>query len=237
MTIRPARVGEISKVVYEPERWDLLQEFRRRALEIMTHLGGIGPQPLVHGSVARGDVDKDSDVDVFIPATVPSYKVELPLRNAGFEFWKREIVMATPWQLPKAHIYVDEKRSVTFPLVKPKPLELEFYMFGGAVDFDQAKKGTRVPGIDKRLMLIEPTPEGHVEVQVVGREAEAAELVGVSLDIVHERVQVLSRRAELGHTGIFIQRTLAPEESFELVLRSLINKNPAMGVGLKGRLP
>jgi hypothetical protein len=230
-------VGEISEVTYEKERWDILRKLRQDAIRILTPLLGLGPSPIVHGSVARGDVDKNSDVDIFIPAVVPSYKVELALRNAGFEFWKREIVMATPWQLPKAHIYVEEDRSATFPLVKPKLLELEFYRFGGAIDFDGAEKGTRVPGVDKRLMLIAPTPQGHVESQVVGREAEAAKLVGVSLDIVRERVQVLYRRAEVGHTGIFIQRPLAPDESFEMVLRSLMRENPEMQVGLKGRLP
>jgi hypothetical protein len=235
--VRPARIGEISEVVYDKERWSILRKLRQEAIKLMTPFLGLGLSPIVHGSVARGDVDKNSDVDVFIPATVPSYRVELALRGAGFGFWKREIVMATPWQLPKAHVYVDENRSVTFPLVKPKPLELEFYNFGGATDFDKAEMGARVPGVDKRLMLIEPTPQGHVESQVMGKEAEVAKLVGVSLDIVRERVQVLMRRAEVGHTGIFIQRVLAPSESFEMVLRSLLNENSEMQIGLKGRLP
>jgi hypothetical protein len=235
--VRPARIGEISEVVYDKERWDIFRKLRQETIKLMTPFLGIGLSPLVHGSVARGDVDKNSDVDVFIPATVPSYRVELALRGAGFGFWKREIVMATPWQLPKAHVYVEENRSATFPLVKPKPLELEFYHFGGAVDFDGAEKGARVPGVDKRLMLIEPTPQGHVESQVVSREAEVAKCIGAHIDIVRERVQVLTRRAEVGHTGIFIQRALAPSESFEAVFRSLLHSNSEMQVGLKGRLP
>jgi len=235
--VRPARIGEISEVVYDKERWKLLRKLEQEAIKLMTPFLGLGLSPLVHGSVARGDVGKNSDVDVFVPSTVPSYRVELALRNSGFDFWKREIVMATPWQLPKAHVYVDENRSVTFPLVKPKPLELEFYHFGGAIDFDKAEMGARVPGVDKRLMLIEPTAQGHVESQVVGREAEVAKCVGAHIDIVRERVQVLTRRADVGHTGIFIQRTLAPGESFEAVLRSLMYSKSEMQVGLKGRLP
>jgi hypothetical protein len=230
-------LGEASEVVYDDERWKLLREIRGKALAIMEAVSGLGPEPVIHGSVARGDVDEKSDVDVFLPERLPSYKIELALRNAGFQFWKREIVMATPWQLPKAHVYLEERESVTFPLVKPRQLELDFYSFGGAIGPEGLKKELRVPGVDKRLMLIQPTPKGHVESHIVGREAEIAELLGVSIDIVRERVQVLSRRAEVGRTGIFIQRELAPEEHFEDVFRRLIAKNPSMRIGLKGRLP
>jgi hypothetical protein len=145
--------------------------------------------------------------------------------------------MATPWQLPKAHVYLEERESVTFPLVKPKRLELDFYNFGGTIGLEDLEKGLRVPGVDKRLMLIQPTPRGHSESHIVGREAEIADLLDVSIEIVRERLQVLSRRAEVGRTGIFIQRSLAPEEHFEDVFRKLIAKNPSMRIGLKGRFP
>jgi hypothetical protein len=235
--VRLARVGEASEVTYDKRRWELLREIRKKARALMEAVSGLGPEPLVHGSVARGDVDEESDVDVFIPGHLPSYKIELALRDAGFRFWKRELVMATPWQLPKAHVYLAERESVTFPLVKPRRLELEFYHFGGSIGEKGLREGLRVPGVDKRLMLIEPTPTGHVESQIIGREAEVAKKIGVSLDIVRERVHVLGRRAEIGHTGIFIQRSLAPDEHFEDVLRKLIAENPSMKIGLKGRLP
>ncbi|MCS7131847.1 MAG: hypothetical protein NZ934_03875, partial [Hadesarchaea archaeon] len=83
------------------------------------------------------------------------------------------------------------------------------------------------------LMLIEPTPDGHIESQVIGREAEIAKRVGVSLDIVRERVRILTRRANLGHTGIFLQRELAPDESFEAVFKQLVKENPAIKLRLK----
>lgn len=204
-------------------------------MELMDAISGRGVEPLVHGSVARGDVDEKSDVDVFIPDQLPSYRVELALQDAGLQVWKREIVMATPWQLPKAHVYVEEKRSVTFPLVKPSRLELEFYHFGGAVGLEKIKREVRVPGVDKRLMLIEPTENGHVESSIVGREAEVSKLVGVSLDIVRERLQVLRRRADVGRTGIFIQRALAPDENFEVVFKKLVEENPPMKLRLKER--
>ncbi|MEW6222605.1 MAG: nucleotidyltransferase domain-containing protein [Candidatus Hadarchaeota archaeon] len=231
--VRPARVGEASEVIYVEKRWLLLKELRKKAKTVVGVISGLGAEPVVHGSVARGDVDEKSDVDVFIPGQVPSYRVELALREAGFQVWKKELVMATPWQLPKAHVYIDEKTSVTFPLIKAGRMELEFYHFGGAVDLAGLEKDARVPGVDKRLMLIEPTPAGHFESQIAGREAEVAKVVGVSLDIVRERAQVLRRRAEVGRTGVFIQRSLAPEESFEEVFKRLAEENPEVKLRLK----
>jgi len=235
--VKPARIAEAKEVAYDDRRWELLQGLRKRALETMKALAARGVTSMVHGSVARGDVDAKSDVDVMISNPLPSYLVELSLREAGLVPTRREIVMATPWQLPKAHVYLDEGYSVTFPLAEPRRLELEFYHFGGAVELEDLKRGRRAPGVDKRLMLIEPTPQGHVESQVIGREAEVAKRVGVSLGIVRERVQVLTRRAEIGHTGVFIQRELAPHESFEAVFKELVEKNPEMKLRLKRRLP
>jgi predicted nucleotidyltransferase len=235
--VRPVRSADIVEVVYDDERWKLFRDFRKRALELMRVLDSAKLDPIVHGSVARGDVDRDSDIDVVIPYVVPSFKVDLALQGGGLRPIKREIAMATPWQLPKAHIYVDEDRSVTFPLVKPKRTELEFYSFGGAADLKKVENGVRVRGVDKRLMLIEPTPRGHVEGPVVGNEAAVAKLVGVGLEIVRERVQVLTRRAEIGHTGIFVQRSLAPDENVEEVFKRLVEENPETKMGLRGRLP
>ena len=235
--VKPIRAADIAEVVYGEGRWQLFKGLRTRALELMESLVKQGYDPIVHGSVARGDVSKGSDVDVFVPYVVPSYKIELALHDAKLEPMKREIVMATPWQLPKAHIYIEEDRSVTFPLVKPKQLELEFYHFGGAASVEQVKQAVRVSGVDKRLMLIEPTQRGHIESPVMSREAEVAKRVGVGLDIVRERVQVLTRREGVGHTGIFIQRALAPGESFEEVFKRLVESHPETRVRLKEQLP
>ncbi len=235
--VKPVRAADIVEIVYDEERWRFFKELRTRALELMEVMVKQGFDPIVYGSVARGDVGKDSDVDVFVPHVVPSYKIELALREAKLEPMNREIVMATPWQLPKAHIYIEEDRLVTFPLVKPKRLEVEFYYFGGAASSEQVKRAVRVPGVDKRLMLIEPTPRGHIESPVMGKEAEAAKRVGVGLDIVRERVQVLTRRGDVGRTGIFIQRALMPNESFEEVFKRLVQSHSEMKVRLKEQLP
>ena len=235
--VKPVRAADIVEIAYDEERWRLFKDLRTRALELMEVLVKQGFDPIVHGSVARGDVSKGSDVDVFVPHVVPSYKIELALREAKLEPMNREIVMATPWQLPKAHTYIEEDRSITLPLVKPKQLEVEFYYFGGAANSEQVKRAVRVPGVDKRLMLIEPTPRGHVESPVMGKEAEVAKRVDVGLDIVRERVQVLTRRKDVGHTGIFIKRTLMPNENFEEVFKRLVQSHSEVKVRLKKQLP
>mgnify|MGYP007109728626 CR=1 FL=1 len=121
--------------------------------------------------------------------------------------------------------------------MRPRRLEIEFYYFGGAVSVQEVGTGKRVPGVDKRLMLIQPTSRGHLETQIQGCEAEVAKHVGVSVDIVRERVQVLGRRAEVGRTGLFIERELASDESFEEIFKEEVLSNPAARVGLKGREP
>jgi len=44
---------------------------------------------------------------------------------------------------------------------------------------------------------------------------------------------VLTRRADVGHTGIFIKRMLAPEESFEAVMQQLVKERPEIKIRLK----
>lgn len=224
--VKPLRIVSEKKITYTEEHWKLFNDLRESASQILSALEKQGIEALVHGSVARGDVNKDSDIDIIIPQTIPSFKVELALRKKGFISSKRELVMATPWQLPKAHISLSESQMVTFPLLKPKRLELEFYRFGGAVGLTKANEKERVPGVDKRLVLIEPIEDGHQESQVIGRENEVAKQVGVSVDIVQERVQVLTRRDKIGRTGVFLQRELTPEENFETVLKRIADKNP-----------
>ncbi len=233
--VKPVRTAERKEITYSDARWKLFKKFRESARELMCALDRRDIEPIVHGSVARGDVNKDSDVDVMVPSVVPSYRVELALRESGLQPSKREIMMATPWQLPKAHIHLGESRMVTFPLIKPRPLEIEFYHFGGSVGLKHVEGGERAPGVDKRLLLIEPTKRGHVEEQVIGREAEVAKRLKVSLDIVQERVKVLTRRDEIGRTGIFLQRSLAPGESFEFVFRQIAASNPAVKLRLRGK--
>lgn len=231
---KPMKTVSRKEVKYSENDWKRLKKLRNDTAEILESLEEFDVNGLAHGSVARGDVKEGSDIDIITLRPTASYKIELALEKSGFKKTKRKIVMATPWQLPKAHINLGKDRIVTFPLTEPKKLEEEFYRFGGSVNLDQVRREKRVSGVDKRLMLIEPTEEGHRESQVMGREGEVAKILGVSLDIVRERVQVLTRRDKIGRTGIFLERELAPRENFETIWKHIVERNPEVKRRFRG---
>ncbi len=223
---KPVVSGDTIEVIYTDERWKLLRGLRDKAVKIMVCLKDNGFDSIVHGSVARGDVNKDSDIDIFIPVVVPSYKVELVLSSAEYPIYSREIVQATPWHSIKAHIYIDEKTSVTFPLTELRENEWEFYKFSGCLNVEELLAGKRVPGVDKRLMLIIPTEYGHIEMPVVGRESEVADILGVDVKVVEERVKILLRRDAIGRTGVYLKREVPKDETFESYLKKLADRDP-----------
>ncbi len=234
MNAKPVIRGDVREVTYSREHWKLLQELRSRAAKIMESLEREGLSTIVHGSIARGDIKKNSDIDIVIPYPVPSFKVEIALERYGYNLQKREIVQATPAHAIKAHIYIDERTVVTFPLVELTRTEREFYKFGGELSLKELLKGIRVPGVNKNLLLIIPTSKGHIEMPVMGREPEVAKIIGVSINIVNERVRILTRRDQIGRTGVYLKRELAPNEAFEKVLREIALKDPAVRRRIKG---
>ena len=223
-----ARPHEYRRVVYTREHWELLQRIRGEAIRILGLFTRHGINAFVHGSVARGDVTPSSDIDVIIPRPVPSYMVEYILESGGYTVYQKLIVMATPRNTPKAYLVLDpsERVNVSFPLAKLMPREIEFYWFGGALDYKGLIEGRRVPGVDKRLMLIEPVDEGHIESSVIGKEDYAARIIGISVDTVLERIRVLSRRDEVGRTGVFLKHIVPFDSSFEKELSRLASRNP-----------
>jgi len=225
---KPKKHAEYKEVVYSSARWVLLGELREEATRIMTALESVRLRTLVHGSIARGDVNKNSDVDMFIAEPQSSFLVETALERARVPVNARLLIQATPNYAMKAYIEVDVGTSVSFPLMRMRRVEREFYKFGGEVDLKKLKAGTRVPGVDKRLMLIEPTTKGHVESSVIGREEVVAKRLGVSAETVLDRVHALLKRDEVGRTGVFIKRELAPDETFEMALKKLADENPAV---------
>ncbi len=231
---KPIRISDRVKVVYDEKRWSLLKKLREKALKIMSILEKEGIPTIIHGSVARGDVNEESDIDIFIPLQVSPYRVELTLDKAGFNIYLREISQATPRHAIKGHIYLDELTLVTFPITELSHLEREFYKFGGELTLHDILRERRVPGVDKRLMLIIPTNYGHEEMSIIGREPEVARFLGISIDIVKERVFILTRRDEIGRTGVYIKRALAPDETFEGVLRELAREYPILRKKLRG---
>jgi predicted nucleotidyltransferase len=228
MVVKPTKQADTKEVTYSTERWAQLRELRGRAVLVMVALDAFHLQSIVHGSIARGDVNKDSDVDVFIPEVQNSFLVETALEKAGLPINARLIVQATPTYAMKAHIEIDECTVVSFPLMEMRRVEREFYSFGGEASLNQLKAGVRVVGVDKRLMLIEPTEVGHVESSVVGREEFVAGVLGISAETVLDRVHALLRRDLIGRTGVFVKRELAPDETFELALKKIAGVNPAV---------
>jgi predicted nucleotidyltransferase len=228
MAKKPTRRPELRTVAYTGDRWLLLEQLRKKTLRIMESIEKTHVETLVHGSIARGDVSEKSDIDIFIPTQVSSFAVETTLEKADIPVNRRLVVQATPTYAMKANIEVDESTSITFPLMNLRKVEREFYKFGGEANSDSLRKGLRTPGVDKRLMLIEPTEKGHRESTVVGREEQVAKTLGISVETVLDRVHALLRRDEIGRTGVFIKQELVPSETFEMVLSRLVKENPAV---------
>ncbi len=222
------------QVTYNPEQWLTLKNLREKAAEMMKPLNTLHIGALVYGSIARGDVRKTSDVDIFIPNPPSHTIIEATLERAGITFFKKEIVQATPGYVPKAYLYTCEKRSYSFPLTKMKPNEVEFYEFAGSLNYSQLKENMRTLGVDKRLMLIEPTTTGHEESSIKGREGEVASLLGVSIRIVFERIRTLERRERVGRTGVYVKRELAFDEDIYLVYNELLRTHAPMRRRIRG---
>src|SRR5208283_1182895 len=225
MAVKPTKHADYKEVTYNSARWQLLNELRSKAEEIMAALEAFHLASIVHGSIARGDVKKGSDVDVFIPEVQNSFLVETSLEKATIPINSRLIVQATPNYAMKAHIEVSEQITVSFPLMQMRRVEREFYKFGGETDLNQLTVGVRVAGVDKRLMLIEPTEKGHVESSIIGREESTAKILGISAETVLDRVHTLLKRDTVGRTGVFVKKELAPDETFELALKKLSDLN------------
>ena len=203
----------------------------------MEGLGSWNASAFVHGSVARGDVDAKSDIGLVVPVTVSTQMIEANLEIAGFKIFSREIAQATPMHSPKAHLLLDPEQRValTIPLSAFRSLEEEFYKYGGKASASELQKDARKNGCTKRLTLIEPSENGHVESSIIGRESQVAEALGIKLDIVRERVRVLERRDEVGRTGIFLKLPVPDGVSFEEALHQESKNNPALRRTLRAR--
>jgi len=225
---KPVTRAERVEIVYNEKHWKLLRELRSKAVQIMEVLDRSHLPSIVHGSIARGDVSEKSDIDVFLPDPPSSFTIETALERARIPVNRRVLVQATPLYAVKGYIEIDEQQCVSFPLMKLRHVERGFYRFSGEASLPTLKKDVRVSGVDKRLMLIEPTLSGHVESSIVGREETVAHFLGVSLNTVLDRVRALLRRDEVGRTGVFVERELPPDETFEMALKKLADQNPAV---------
>ncbi|MBP1358046.1 MAG: nucleotidyltransferase domain-containing protein [Sulfolobus sp.] len=185
----------------------------------------------VYGSIARGDVHKDSDIDVIV--FNPNI-LKLDLINADHKF----IVQATPFSTPKAYISLDtdEKEVISFPLSKLKKDEIEFYWFGGLLSLEELRKDKRVPGVNKKLILIIPTQDGHEEIELKKNEDYASKILKISVDTIRERENLLKKRVERGHSGVFLTYYLSGEESIEDAMRILSKNNKYFRRAIESKL-
>ncbi|MCL7412683.1 MAG: nucleotidyltransferase domain-containing protein [ANME-2 cluster archaeon] len=236
MRHKTAIMKQPSEVIYDTSHWELLTQLRERAASVLSELEHAGFECFIHGSLARGDVSPGSDIDIIIPGVVQSFRVELAMDDMGIT--GRKLVQATPGSLVKAHIYLSRKTMVSFPLTQPTERELDFYAFGGMIGAEGLEDiiNNRVPGVDKRLMLIEPIAEGHAETPLSDLSPGiAAKRIGVGQEIVEERIRVLQRRAKVGITGVYIDRPLAQDEGFEAVLEQIIASDSLVRRRVKNR--
>ena len=228
MAKKPLQRLDFREVFYSSKHWVLLEDFRQNAIHIMKIFEQIHIEPITHGSIARGDVNKKSDTDIFLPNQPSSFTIETALEKTHIPANRRLIVQATPTYAAKAHIEIDENTSISFPLTQMRKVEREFYRFGGEATLKDLEAGSRVAGINKQLIVIEPTEKGHRESAVVGREEQVAKLLGITAETVKNRVHTLLRRDDVGRTGVFLKRELRENETFEEALKKVADQNPAI---------
>ena len=214
-----------NNVTYTENHLKLLQQKRERSKTLLEMFVKEGLNPFIYGSIARGDIHNDSDIDMVLIQSIAPYQIEIILDKNGFNNYFREIIMATPADTLKLYIYLNELESITIPLSKFNKKSSEFYDFGGKINLNQILNSIRVPGINKRLVFIQPTSDGHEEYSIIGNENLAAKQLNVGINLINERKRVLLRREKFGKTGVFLKRSIGVGETTELVLKQLSNKN------------
>ena len=225
--MKPLMVKDKALVKYSREHWNLLKTKRSKATKLLQAFRRRGLVGYVNGSVARGDVHRDSDIDIVFLHPVPTFMVEDAIYAEKFHVSHKEIVQATPSSTPKAYIYLDEEACIHIPLGHFTPREEEFYRFGGIVSLKELLNDVRVPGVNKKLLAIIPVEEGHVEFSVIGVESYVADILGISVDTIYERVKMLLRRDEKGRTGVFIKKILPADANIEEEARKLARSCPS----------
>ncbi len=219
------RTGE-GLVKYSPEHWELLDNLRKQALKVTSVFSHHGIDSYTYGSLARGDINPKSDIDIILLTQIPSYRVELILDETNLTLYNKKLIQATPNDIIKAHFELEEEICITSVLTDFTSSPFEFYRFGGALNHQELHDNKRVPGVDKSLILIEPTDEGHKESPLIERQYEASKILGISQSMVDQRIRVLTRRDKIGRTGIFLNKDVGLNENIEEELRKIARHNP-----------
>lgn len=223
------------EVIYDNAHWELLKKKRSIANKVLKYLSRKGIRGYIFGSVARGDVHINSDMEIIIPEHSLLSIIDVYL-SQGLNIIEKEIIQATPNSALKVLFYLDNLTSVTVPVVPLNKLEFEFYKYGGTIELPSSLDPyKRVPGVDKRLCMIIPTLRGHVEFSIFNREAEVSKILGVSPELIRERELMLTRRDRVGRTGVYLRIKLSPDEDIMKTLRLLKDTNPIVRRLLKAR--
>lgn len=216
------------EVNYSDSHWATLRLKRGQAVEMMKPLHRKHLNPIVYGSIARGDVSETSDVDVFLGTPPSPTIIEATLEAYGIRISERLIIQATPSYVAKAYMMIDDLHGYSFPLIPMRASEAEFTRFAGQLSYPELMEEARTIGVNKELKLVTPTETGHTETPIQGMEGIVAKQLGVDTRIVRERVRTLERRGKVGRTGVYIKRELAPDESFGDVFETLSREKPGL---------
>jgi len=95
-------------VTYSENHLKLLHHKRERSKTLLEMFAKEGLNPFIYGSIARGDIHNDSDIDMVLIQTIAPYQIEIILDKNGFNNYFREIIMATPADTLKLYIYLNE---------------------------------------------------------------------------------------------------------------------------------
>jgi predicted nucleotidyltransferase len=213
-------------VKYDRNQWDLFHSKRKLAKIVTNPLYSAGIQFFVYGSVARGDVNPLSDIDIVVLQKLSSFQIETILDQSNIQILGKEIVQATPGDAIKGHLHLPNETTMTFFLSDANEVSYEFYQFGGAINGDMLENSTRIPGVTKRLTLIIPNEQGHKEINLVGNETHAQQLLKIHPKIIEVRKRVLLKRDKTGRTGVFLKKSLTTEQNFEEELKKIADTNP-----------
>ncbi|MFX1284956.1 MAG: nucleotidyltransferase domain-containing protein [Promethearchaeota archaeon] len=217
---------------YTEDEWILFKELRKRTIDILEILESTGIKAFVHGSVARGDINDASDIDIYIPVQIPSFKLDL---IDQFHFTDRQIMMGTPNSTIRAVLSLQDDIAISFPLSNPVERENEFYRFSGFLYREDLLMERRIAGVTKQLLLIEPEEEGYWYSSIIMKKNRAIQILALSQRMIDERIRVLSRRDKIGRTGLFLDYSLTPDENFESALKNLADRNVIVRRMLKRR--
>ncbi|MHA2404744.1 MAG: nucleotidyltransferase domain-containing protein [Candidatus Kariarchaeaceae archaeon] len=219
------KIKDPQNVIYSKEHKRLLQSMRKKASNLMK---AINQPSILYGSCARGDVNEKSDIDIVFLNPLETFILEMPLIEFDYSIQNRELVQANPNSVPKAQLELEDNITLTVPLFRPTLSEEEFYRFGGSVNLEELDSGLRVPGVSKKLLVVEPTTDGHLEYSLLGREVEVARKLKLQSETVSERVRVLSRRDKIGRTGVYLKIGIEPDSTFESTWKYLSDRDPVL---------